>query len=141
MFWKYTVSQVHNPGQQNWLGVCACQKHTRVYLSPWILALNSGTTPLCKVRDGSKKQRKQILWHGFLSDCCSRTLYGIVCALRGKALPLSGTFEVYERRSEESIGPRAVRRSCYRISHVWFMSSQDVTLGHDANTMCQFTAM
>lgn len=89
-----------------------------------------------------KKQSKQILWHGFLSECNSLTLYGIVCALRGQALPLSGTFEVYKRRSEESIRPRRVMRSCYRISHVWhicFISSQDMSLCHDVNMTCQFT--
>lgn len=92
MFWKYTVSQVYNHKQQN--------RPSCVRFS-WISVLNSGTTPLSKVRDGSKKHGKQILWHGFRSACNSLTLHDFVCTLRGKALPLSGTFDVYKRRSEE----------------------------------------
>lgn len=111
MFWKYIVSQVHNPRQQNWPGVCTCQDVLLEY-QRYILATSSRRV---------KKQSKQILWHGFPSDCNSLTLYDFACALRGKALPLSGTFEVYKRRSEESIGPLHVIRSCYRISRLAYL--------------------
>lgn len=111
-----------------------------------IAAFNSVTIvrrSLWVKKKNKQNKSKPILWYSFLSDCNTLSLYDSVCALRGKALPLSGTFEVYKRRSEESGGPRRAKRSRYRISHAWhicFISSQDMTLGHDAEMTRHFTA-